>query len=217
MNYRADFLIEHTDKIQGKTVLECAAGAGYISENIIELNPFKFFMTDYNNSPTFQWNPYKNKPNVVTPVIDILHDLPEFYKNNSVDTVICGGYLYHTCHPAWAIEQMLLGRPKWFYLETNCGDKKDNTISTSYNYEKLDAPGNHNSYPGAIAYAFGIHDFVIEHMISTLNYKMIDKFDRDSMYWNTTPDFEKYPLTDYGFQYYNFWSHTTGWWFERND
>jgi hypothetical protein len=218
MNYRGDFLINHKDKIQGKTVLECAAGAGYISENIIELEPTKFYMSDYSyNSFTFKWNPYINEPNVVVPIIDILHDLPEFYKNNTVDTVICGGYLYHTCHPAWAIEQMLLGRPRYFYLETSCGNRIEETIIPPGGIEELDAPGNHSSYPGAMSYSFSLPDFVIEKMIDTLNYKMIDKFDRSSMYWNSTPDFEKYPLTESGFQYYNFWSNTTGWWFERND
>jgi len=221
MNYRGDFLIGHEDKIQGKVVLEVAAGAGYVSENIIELQPAKFFMTDYQGSGTFRYNPFKDKPNVYTPVIDILHDLPDFYKNNTVDTVICAGYLYHTAHPAWAIEQMLIGRPKWFYLETNSGDKIGNYDVGANGYEELDANGNHSSYPGAMPYQLCLHETIIEQMVISLNYKisntLTDKLIRSLLYKERTPDFEKYPLGEGGEGYYDFWKGTTGWWFERND
>ena len=217
MNYRGDFLINHINKIQGKAVLELAAGAGYISENIIEYNPDRFFMSDYKESSTFESNPFKNAKNISTPVIDILHDLPEFYKNNSVDTVICGGYLYHTCHPAWAIEQMLIGRPKWFYLETDC---QDSLKFKKFGKEDLGVSGAHNSYLGAISYFFCLPEIIIEEMIFTLNYKIVDKIKRhpsqadDTLKSNYHPeDRVKHDLQ----QYFDFWVNSTGWWFERND
>jgi hypothetical protein len=218
MNFRGDFLINHSNKISGKTVLECAAGAGHISENIIELKPSIFYMTDYPGSPMFKCNPYITQANILTPNIDILRDLPEFYKNNVIDTVICTGYLYHTCHPAWAIEQMLLGRPKYFYLETDCYSNAPigNSSITSYGTEELNVIGNHNRYPGSIAYHIGLPAIVIEEMVGTLNYKTIDKFDRAVIYKDSLPDFSNNPDYIQGFNY-EFWKNTTGWWFERNE
>jgi hypothetical protein len=205
-NYRGDFLVRHFEKINDKIVLELAAGQGMVSENIYELSPAKYYLTD-GNEEFFMGNAVKNQNNVHSSIVDILHGMPEFYNSvEKIDTVICCGYLYHTCHPLWAIEQILVGRPKWFYLES--GYSRANG-EFGFGVEPLNDHGMQTLYHAAIPRFLCLPSEVICDSIQSIGYSLIDTINNRSK-----PD----ELTlGNAASYVEFWVSSAGMWFERND
>jgi hypothetical protein len=206
-NYRGDFLLTHKEKISGKVVLELAAGAGMVSDNIVDLTPATYFLSD-GHRDFFKLNKHKDSEKTVDVLIDILHDLPSFYEQHSnIDTVVCCGFLYHTCHPLWAIEQILLGKPKWFYLESGYS-----TASyISWGEERLNEFGMQTLYKGALPMFISIPNELVTKAILSLGYTQVDFFGSHNR--NLPPPCGDVALDSYA----SFWVNTMGQWFERND
>jgi hypothetical protein len=211
--YRDDFLINHSHKIHNKIVLELAAGPGHISEHLIARRPSKYYVSDnfreFFKSNKLFGNYYDGQ--VENHMIDILHDLPKFYDSHQIiDTVICCGYLYHTCHPLWAIEQILIGKPKWFYLETSyCMEAVEfygKLISTCQLGDEIgNISGNHTNKPGEISKHLILPMSMIIESVETLGYVVDEIISRTD---NTN-------IIDDG--YHGFWKTKKGIWFSLKD
>ena len=197
-NHRSIFLENHTNKITDKNVLELSAGGGQVSVNIAHLNPKRYIISD-NDPRMLKRNPLFEKNEHL--ILDILN-LPNLL-DYKLDTIICCGYLYHTAHPLWALEQILKNKPTWFYLET-----KFTPDATCQIYEeKIGERGSHTSYEGCIPKNLILPKKIIIEAVESLNYKLIDVIQND-----IKPD-DFYEEDNY----LSFWKKTTGLWFQKND
>lgn len=201
-NFRSIFLENHIDKIIGKNVLELSAGDGMVSVNIAELNPQRYVISD-NDTEMLSFNPLIKNNEVL--LLDILNmpDLSEY----QFDTIITCGYLYHTAHPLWAIEQILKNKPNWFYIETFLFEEKNYCRMLD---EHLGMRGMHTKYHGAIPKNLHLPKHIIIEATESLGYSLIDEIRND----NKPDDFYK----DYNQNFsLSFWKTSTGLWFEKND
>lgn len=208
--YRGDFLHNHLDKITGRNVIELAAGDGGVTRHLLAAQPNTLVVTDIEahvgQSELVDQMIYQTS-------IDILSNLDQFYTSNQqFDTAVCCGYLYHCPHPLFAVERMLYGRPKWFYLETTF--EPETRVSDAKTYHV--SPETTMKVRGEIT----LHDVQIG--AKSLGYHLIDTITRPIIPDNRPieeryVDAEQTQGNHFGDDYQMFWSKTTGLWFERND
>lgn len=207
LNYRGDFLINHHGKITDKIIVEYSAFDGMVTENILHYEPKHITVTD-SNPVLFNINKASKSSNATLMMYDVINDSDSLTKVlPNVDTAISCGYLYHTCHPLWSIERMLLIHPKWFYLETSYPAGERPFLS-----DEPVGDGMQSLYKGAMPKNLLLPEHIIIEATESLGYKLIDRIVR-------LPDQE---LTDdqngsrdnYA-AYFPFWKTKIGLWFER--
>lgn len=201
-NFRSIFLENHIDKIFNKNVIELSAGDGMVSVNITELNPARFVISD-NDLEMLSFNPLKDTHETL--ILDVLNlpDLSEY----KFDTIICCGYLYHTAHPLWAVEQILKNTPKWFYIETFMFEENNYCRLLD---EELGKRGMQTFYKGAIPKNLHLPKSILIESINSLGYALVDVIKND-----TKPE-DFYVGHNENFSL-SFWKTCTGLWFEKND